>query len=88
MCLCKAYVLISRFSLLFFFSKNIYDYYKRVRTFYICPLGEAKHEVDSLKYKEENLKMLQIIETDEVNLLKGQRKIAEDDEFEYYTEDK
>jgi hypothetical protein len=64
----------------------MYDYYNRMKTFYVCPLGEAKHEVDSLKYKEENLKMLDIIETNIEDVI-AKKKIAEDDEFEYYTEE-
>jgi hypothetical protein len=58
--------------------------YKRFQTFYVCPLGSEKHNVDMLKYNEQNLKMLDIIETTKENL-KG-KKIAEDDEYEYYTE--
>jgi hypothetical protein len=54
--------------------------------FYICPLGDEKHEIDALKYNENNLKMITIVEATK-NSMKNQRKIAEDDEFEYYTED-
>jgi hypothetical protein len=57
-----------------------------MKTFYFCPLGDTKHEVDALKYKEENLKMLDFVETTKDSLA-NKKKIAEDDEYEYYTEE-
>lgn len=72
---------------MFFLSKYAYDYYKIWKMNYICPLGDSKHSVDNLKYKEENLKLLHIIETTKEQLQKEKsKKIAEDDEYEYYVE--
>ncbi len=54
---------------------------------YNCPLGEEKFSVDSLKYNENNLKMIDFIETTkEEIIIENSSKIAEDDEYEYYVE--
>ncbi len=52
---------------------------------YYCPLGEHKFNVDRLKFDEKNLAMLNFIETTKEDLLNDKtKKIAEDDEYEYY----
>ncbi len=72
--------------MLFFFSKNFIEYYyNKIKPKYSCPLGTQKHEIDSLKYKEENLKMLDFIEASKAK--ENTKKIAEDDEYEYYVEE-
>ncbi len=70
---------------MFFFSFNLIEVYNKLKAKYYCPLGEQKHEIDNIKYKEENLKMLQIVETNEAK--EGTKKIAEDDEYDYYVEE-
>jgi len=72
---------------LFFLSKYGIDLYKDVMLNYNCPLGEEKFSVDSLKYNENNLKMIDFIETTkEEIIIENSSKIAEDDEYEYYVE--
>ena len=62
------------------------EYYNnKIKPKYACPLGTQKHEIDNLKYKEENLKMLDFIET--TKAADNTKKIAEDDEYEYYVEE-
>jgi len=58
-----------------------------MRMQYICPLGDSKFEVDQLKFSEKNLNLLNFIETTKEEI-KSQniKKIAEDDEYEYYVE--
>lgn len=71
---------------MFFSSKYILDFYNsKVKVNYACPLGEDKFNVDELKYNENNLKMLEFIDTSR-EILDGEstKKIAEDDEYEYY----
>lgn len=90
MFLCKFYLITnySRISVIFFFSKYIFDYYKKLKQYYYCPLGEEKFNIDELKFKEDNLKLLKIIELEheEADLM-NKSKIAEDEEYEYYVEE-
>jgi hypothetical protein len=81
-------ILFFAFAVLFFLSKYVYDYYKNnLLTKYFCPLGEDKFEVDHLKFSEKNMKMLNFIETTREEIIKeNTKKIAEDDEYEYYVE--
>ena len=74
-------------ALLFFMSYYFYEFYKKMRMQYICPLGDSKFEVDQLKFSEKNLNLLNFIETTKEEI-KSQniKKIAEDDEYEYYVE--
>lgn len=54
---------------------------------YNCPLGEEKFSVDNLKYNENNLKMIEFIETTKEEIIReNTSKIAEDDEYEYFVE--
>jgi hypothetical protein len=69
------------FSVTFFFSKYLYDYYRKIKLNYYCPLGEDKFSVDELKFKEDNLKLLKIIELENKEDLGAKTKIAEDDEY-------
>mgnify|MGYP000889734435 FL=1 len=76
------------FSLMFFASKYLIDYYKNIMMYYNCPLGEEKFSVDNLKYNEKTLNLIDFIETTKEDIIKeNTHKIAEDDEYEYYTED-
>jgi len=79
-------ILFFSFAVIFFLSKYAYDYYNNyLRGKYFCPLGEEKFGVDSLKFSEKNMKMLNFIETTREEILKENTKmIAEDDEYEYY----
>lgn len=80
-------ILNYRFSLLFFLSKYAIDLYKDVMMNYNCPLGEEKFSVDNLKYNENNLKLIEFIETTKEDIIKeNTSKIAEDDEYEYFVE--
>jgi hypothetical protein len=81
-------ILFFAFAVLFFLSKYGYDYYNNyLRSKFFCPLGEGKFEVDSLKFSEKNMKMLNFIETTREEIMKeNTKKIAEDDEYEYYVE--
>jgi hypothetical protein len=74
-------------ALSFFVSYYLYEFYKRMRMQYICPLGDSKFEVDQLKFSEQNLNLLNFIETTKEEI-KSQniKKIAEDDDYEYYVE--
>ena len=75
------------FSVMFFLSKYGIDLYKDIMMNYSCPLGEEKFSVDSLKYNENNLKIIEFIETTNEEIIKeNTSKIAEDDEYEYYVE--
>lgn len=76
------------FSILFFLSKYAYDYYhKTLKLNYICPLGQDKFDVDKLKYTEKNESLLNFIEKTKEEIIKeNTKKIAEDDEYEYYVE--
>lgn len=81
-------IYVFAFSLMFFASKYVIDYYKNVMMYYNCPLGEEKFSVDGLKYNENNLNLIDFIETTKEDIIKeNTHKIAEDDEYEYYTED-
>jgi hypothetical protein len=76
------------FSILFFLSKYFYDFYlTKLRVKYFCPLGEDKFQIDKLKFSDENTKMLEFIEVTKDKLMnENSKKIAEDDEYEYYVE--
>lgn len=81
-------IYVCAFSLLFFASKYFIDYYKNTMMYYNCPLGEEKFSVDNLKYNEKNLNLIEFIETTKEDIIKeNTHKVAEDDEYEYYTED-
>ena len=82
-------IFFSLFALLFFMSKYAWDYYRNhLRIKYICPLGEDKFEVDKLKFMEKNISLLNFIETTKEQLLaENTKKIAEDEEYEYYIEE-
>lgn len=58
-----------------------------MRSLYICPLGEGKFSVDKLKFNQNNLEMLKFIEmSKQDDIFDKTKKIAEDDEYEYYVE--
>ena len=80
---------MSFFFLYFFFaSKYLIDYYRNIMMYYNCPLGEEKFSIDNLKYNNNNLNLIEFIEITKENIIKeNTHKIAEDDEYEYYTED-
>ena len=59
-------------------SNGLYQQYKKVSMVYYCPLGEEKFNVDEIKYRTENLELIDNLKD------KNAKKIAEDDEFEYY----
>ena len=64
------------------------EFYKEHMMNYNCPLGVEKFTVDNLKYNENNLKMIEFIESTKEDIIKeNTRKIAEDDEYEYYIEE-
>jgi hypothetical protein len=80
------------FAICFFLSKNAYDYYNNIiKVKYSCPLGQEKFEVDKLKFSDKNMKMLNFIEKTKEELIRENlslgKKVAEDDEYEYYIEE-
>jgi hypothetical protein len=81
-------ILFTAFAVVFFFSKYAWDFYRNnLRANYICPLGEEKHDVDKLKFTEKNISLLNFIEITKEEILKEKtKKIAEDDEYEYFIE--
>jgi hypothetical protein len=85
-------ILFFFFAVCFFLSKYAYDYYKNIlKVKFTCPLGHEKFEVDKLKFSEKNMKMLNFIEKTKEELLNGElassKKVAEDDEYEYFIEE-
>lgn len=85
-------ILFTLFAILFFISKFVYTYYHNYfKVKFICPLGQDKFEIDELKYSENNMRLLNFIEKTKEELLKeglmNSKKIAEDDEYEYYVEE-
>ena len=64
------------------------DKYKKLKVYYICPLGEEKFRVENLKNNEKNVEMLKIIETTREKLiLENTKKFYEDDEYDYYIDE-
>jgi len=56
---------------------------------YVCPLGVDKFEVDKFKYNKKNLEMIEFIEVTKENLIKeNKQKLFEDDEFEYFIDER
>lgn len=82
-------ILFSFSAFIFFLSKYAWDYYRdNLRVKYFCPLGEEKFEVDKLKFTNKNVELLKFIETTKEEIMSEKtKKIAEDDEYEYYVEE-
>lgn len=70
----------------FYLSPNLLGLFNVWKSDYFCPLGESKYEIFDLKNNEKNLKLIEFIESTKDNLSNA-KKIAEDDEYEYFTVD-
>ncbi len=78
-------IVVTILSLVFFVSYYIRNKYKILRMKYYCPLGEDKFSVDKLKFSDQNISLLNFIEITKEEM-RNTKKIAEDDEYEYYVE--
>ncbi len=72
---------------LFFYILSLkYEQISNFISFYYCPLGHSKYSVSNIKLSDKNMKLINIIELERsdsksnINL----KRIAEDDEYEYY----
>lgn len=75
------------FALLMYYASTKLEKMKRFISLYYCPLGNQKDQIKSLAYSTENMRLLNMIEISRSEIQKeqnGLRRIAEDDEYEYY----
>ena len=72
------------FAVTIYFISSHTDYLIKLKNNYFCPLGEEKYSINDLKEHKTNLELLKVIEIQRDNLNKQSKKVAEDDEYEYF----